>query len=475
MWARWLESYPELSLLDLDIGVGQSESRALKHIKPYMYYLLPGEEQLLYRALSLLADNRPGEAAAHLGGLTEVSALLPDLHLLAGALELAEGRLEAAESHFMRCYGTGAEPGLAIRRLQPGLRFLLRISPCVLLPLYPSSFAAACCYSAALLALGRPGEALEIAQEMTETWGLYDEAKLLAGRAHIMRGEYERAASILAVEEDTQHDALELARGLYLAYAHFMLEEYRSAARVLTPMLRTIKQANPHLLARARLLLAECYERNGLIMNALRESAQIAPGEVPGDVAREMLAREERWIIDLGGMTNREIEKLTRADAYQAYLPDAPREVMQAGLLETSRDPLKKLKPRSASWLKQQEELRQIDRVKASVARGETVLLENTIPLTAEAREVKAAIAKAEHWWPARRQALQQAATSARTRLAMPEPSQTGHLRFDWQGQREEPEQKLAGEKRVALLSVATAAVVLIWLCLWLLRTCVYS
>ncbi len=454
--------------------MGLSEARALKHIKPWMFYLLPGEEQLLYSALHLLGENRFDEAASRLGGLADASALLPDLHLLAGALELSAGRLEAANAHFMRCYGADAEPGLAIRRLQPGLRLLLRISPCVLIPLYPSAFAVACCYAATLLALNQPGEALQVTEEMTQAWGLYDEAKLLAGRAHIMRGDYERAASILAVEEDTQHDALELDRGVHLAYAHFMLEEYRSAARVLTPLLRTIKQANPHLLARARLLLAECYERNGLLLNALRESAQVAPGEIPGHVAREVLAREERWIVELSGMTNREIEKLTRADAYQAYLPDAPRAVMQAGLLETSRDPLKNLKPRAPSWLKQQEELRQIERVKASVARGETVLLENAVPLTAEAREVKTAIHQAEQWWPARRQVLEQAASSARERLAQTDPAATGHLRFDWQGQREEPGQMLAGEKRIAFLSVALTAVVIIWLGLWVLRSCVY-
>jgi hypothetical protein len=453
-----------LSLLDLDIGVGQTESRALRHVTPYNAWLLTGEEQLLVRALRLIAANRAGEAASLLGSLAEAGALLPDLHLLAGALELAEGRLDAACAHFQRCYGAAVDPGLALRRLQPSLRFLLRIEPCVLLPLYPSGFAAACCLAATLLALGQTGEALQVAQEMTDAWGLYDEAKLLAGRARLARGEPEQAAAVLATEEDTQHDALELGRGLYLAYAHFQLGEYRTAARVLTPKLATIKQANPHLLARARLLLAECYERNGLLLHALRESAQVAPGDVPGDVAREMLAREERWIVDLAGMSNREVEQLTRADAYQAYLPDVPRQAMQAGPLAVSRDPLKQLKPRAASWLKQQEELRQIDRVKASVARGETVLLENMAPLTAEAREVKSAIRQAEQWWPARRQVLQQAASSARERLAHLDPAATGHLRFDWQGQREEPGQPLAGEKRAAFLSVALAAVVLLWL-----------
>ena len=474
MWARWLESYPELSLLDLDIGVGQAELRALRHVTKLSYWLLTPEEKLLYRALRLLGENRIEDAAAQLASLGEEHALLPDLHLLAGALQLHYGRLEAACAHFERCYGAAVDPGLALRRIQPCLRLLLRISPCVLLPLYPGSFAAACCLAATYLALGRAGDALQVAQEMTDAWGLYDEAKLLAGRAYIMRNDPARAESVLSVDEDTQHDALELGRGLYLAYAHFQLEEYRSAARALTPMLKTVKQANPHLLARARLLLAECYERSGLTLSALRESAQVAPGDVPGDVAREMLAREERWIVDLGGMSNREIERLTHADTYQAYLPDAPRGVRKAGPLEITRDPLKKLKPRAASWLKRQKELREIERVKAAVARGETVLLDNMTPLSAEGREVKSAVRAAEQWWPSRRQALQQAASSARERLAHTDPAATGHLRFDWQGQREEPVQLLIGEKRMAFLSAALTAVILLGLGLWLLRSCVY-
>jgi hypothetical protein len=474
VWARWLTSYPDLSLLDLDIGVGHSEARAFKHVTRLTSLLFTGEERRLYRALSLLMEQRFEEVSALLAPVTELGSLLPDLHLLAGALELHYGRLEAASAHFERCYGRTPEPGNAIRRLCPNLRLLLRISPCGLVPLYPSAFAVSACYAAALLAREQAGDALQIVDEMRAAWGLYDEAKLLAGRAYLLRGEAEKALAALRTEEDTQHDALELSRGVFLAYAHYLREEYRNAARVLVPMLKTIKQANPHLLARARLLLAECFERSGLLLNALRESAQVVPGDVPGDVAREMLAREERWVVELGTLSNFEVEQLAKADTYQAYLPDAPRQVAKMGLLETSRDPLKKLRPKAASWLKQQDELRQIERVKASVARGETVMLANTVPLSAEGREIKTAITLAEQWWPSRRQALQQAAASARERLALTDPAATGHLRFDWQGQREEPGQMLAGEKRAAFLSVAALAVVLLWLGLWLLRSCVY-
>ena len=474
MWDRWLSSYPELDLLELDIGVGRSESRALHGLAWGVPYFMPPDERTLLRCLRLLADDNYAEAAAIADEYARGGCLLPDLPLLAGALHLHYGRISPAVAVLEHSFLARAEPGLAIRRLYPGLRLLLRISPCVLLPLYPNAFAAHALFATALLLEGQVGAALDVVREMSARWGLHDEAKLLAGVIHLARDEPEQAIAALASPEDTQHDSLELARGLHLALAHYRLGEYRNAARVLVPMLLTIKQANMHLQARARLLLAECYERNGMVFAALKESAQVVAAALPGDIAGEVLAREERWVVELASLGNHELEQLARADTYQIYMPDEPRDTKRYSALDVSRDPLKKLVPKAASWRQRQEEKRQFDRIRAAYARGDTVELDNRKELSPQARELKAKVAAAQGWWPSRRDVLEQARSRARERLAIADPRTTGHLRFDWAGQRAAPAHRLTGEQRFAMLSVVTTSVLLIALALWIIRSCVY-
>lgn len=471
VWERWLNSYPELRLLDLDVGRGLQESRTLHNAGPLTHLLMPHDEKVLVHCLTRLADHDAQAAAGLTIRQAERGALLPDLDLLAGAFCLAEGRLDEAVDRLAQCYQTEPEPGLAIRRMYPSLRLLLRVTPCVLLPLYPNAYGAEVMYAVALWRAGQGAEALEVLKDMVGRWGLFDELRLIGGIIHLERGNVDRAIGALTVGEITERDAMELTRSMYLAYAHFKREEFRSAGRALMPALQTVTDVNPHLRARCLLLLAELYERNGLLLNALRESGRVQPEEVPGEVAAQMLAREERWLTELALLSPVELERLARADTYQVYVPDAVQPKSVSSPLDTSRDPGRGLRPREMSWLKRQAEQREIRAYRAAVARGETITLKGERGLSAAGAEIKTRIAAAERWWPGRRQALQEA--RPQESLAHHDPLEVGHLRFDFCGSRRAPRKVLQGEKRARAVAGLAWASLLIFLGLWLLQTCV--
>jgi hypothetical protein len=473
MWQRWMSTYPDLELLELDVGRGKEEHRARHALAPMGLLFMPANERALYHCLGALAA---GEwAVAERIAVHEAAnySLQTDIHLLAGAFLLADGLCAEAVEPLERSYKTAVVVGAATRRLYPGLRMLLRISPCLLMPLYPSPYAAALLYAVALWHSGALAEARMVLQEMMEQWGQYDELKLVLGQVLIQRGEYEEAIRALEAQDTVERDALELARCLYTAYAHYLREEYRSAARLLGGAVKTVRDANPLLMARARLLLAECCERNGLLLDALRESAYVAADEVPGDVAAVMLAREERWVAALGLLDNDEVERLARADNYQIYLPEQQQSVAEYSPLDTTRDPVKKLKPREASWLKRQAEERKIATLQAQAARGQTVSTQNLHPISSLGRETKQSITAAQRWWPARREELSTA--SPRERLAKPGALDVGHVRFDYCGVRETDPYTFTGEKRaVTITAILVVSCILLFL-LMVLRTCVYT
>jgi len=472
VWQRWLNSFPELQLLDLDIGRGRPELRSLAVLPPLAVALMLHDERALRSIISHLIAGDFVNAAELAQRESDGGSLLPDVHLLAGACRLAEGRLADAAESLRKCYQSDPPPGAAARRLCPTLRLLLRLSPCLLLPLYPNSYGAGMLYAVALWRSCQLGEALEVAREMTSQWGLNDELKLLAGQMQIERGELEQAIQTLSASEETQHDSVELARCFYLAYAHYLREEYRSAARALIGAIRTVQEVNPHLHARARLLLAELYERNGLPLPALRESGHVLPEEVPGDVAHTVLEREERWVTQLGLLSDSEIEHMAHADDYQMYIPDIATPRAAYSPLDTTRDPMKNLAPRERSWLKRQAEERRIADYRAAAARGETIRPRDVTALSGAALDFRSRVTAAQRWWPSRRQALEEA--QPRERLARQEASQVAQLTFDFCGLKEEIQFMLAGEKRAAMLGVMVTAIVFIGLGLWILRSCVY-
>ncbi len=318
---------------------------------------------------------------------------------------------------------------------------------------------------------GQSGEALDTVREMVGRWGLYDEIKLLSGQIHLARGEPEHARRALVAGADTKHDALELARNFYLAYVYFLGGEYRNAVRSLMPALAMVKQANFHLHARARLLAAECFDRSGLPLEALRQSGHVMPDEVPGHVAAVMLQREERWIVELSHLTHREIERMSRADLYQVYIPDQAPEPGRSPLLATTRDPLKNMRSSERSWRKIREEERKIAEYRAAVAMGRSIAPPHKSPLSGEAMEFKQRVARAKAWWPGRRVTLEKGGT--RTALSR-DIEKTGHLRYDFQGRQARSTLKLAGEKRAALLTAFAGAALLIAICLLIIRSCIY-
>jgi len=473
VWKRWLASYPELPLLELDVGYGQEPDRRLRRPDILARVLLPHDERVLLNCLQLLVDAEYVRAAVLAINEYKSGTLLPDNDLLAGAFFLAQGQLAEACTALDRCYRADPPPGDRIRHLCPSLRLLLRISPCQLLPLYPNAYGTALMYAVALWRSGQGAEALEVLREMSMNWGLYDEIKLVAGQIHLERGRVDRAQRALVVGEDTKRDALELARNFYLAYAHYLSGEYRTATRVLKPALILVKHVNPHLHARARLLMSACYEQAGSMLEALRESARVAADEVPYFVAAEMLKREQRLVTTLGLASPAEVERLALQDSYYMYQPDAPPAQKQLySALDISRDPLDQLQVTEMSWRKRQIEEQQIAALKAAAARGEDVHSPWVQVATAKGQDIQARIKRAEQWWPSRRQALETA--PSREQFAREDASKVGHLRFDFCGSWAAPATQLQGERYARLLSMAAGAVLLLGIGLWFIRCAVY-
>jgi tetratricopeptide (TPR) repeat protein len=471
VWQRWLTSYPELNLVDLDVGRGQSERRSLARLTLLARPLMPYDERIVHSCLELLVDGNASGAGALAIAESRKGAMLPDIHLLAGAAHLADGRFDDAVNALRECYGPERHPGDAIRRLCPSLRIELRLSPCLLVPLYPNQFSSALLFALAQWRAGQSGEALDTIGEMVSQWGLYDEVKLLAGQIHLDRGDLDHARRALTAGEDTKHDALEFARNFFLAFVYYRKGEYRNAIRTLMPALMMVTQVNPHLHARARLLIAECFDRCDLPLNALRQSAHVLPQEVPGEVCTVMLQREERWIVELEHLTHAEIERMSRADQYQVYIPDKADQPGKSALLSTTRDPLKNFRTTERSWRKIRAEEQQIAEYRAAVAMGRSSAPPRVEKLSGDATEFKLRIGKAVAWWPGRRAALEKGgARSALSRSA----TEAGHLRYDFQGMQARSTLKLAGEKRAAFVSAFAGAALLIAICLLVIRSCIY-
>jgi hypothetical protein len=74
-------------------------------------------------------------------------------------------------------------------------------------------------------------------------------------------------------------------------------------------------------------------------------------------------------------------------------------------------------------------------------------------------------------WWPARHTALE--AAGPRSALART-LTDTGHLRYDFQGLQARSTLILAGEKRLALVTTFAGAAALIALGLLVIRSCMY-
>lgn len=494
MLSAWLASYPELHLIDLDIAPGEEERRAPQALVWLSRHLCPPDEKALLRALRLLEGGDLVNAGLLAAQASAAATLLPDLHLLAGAFHLYEGRFREGAEALRKCYpyggGRSGRVGSSIRRVYPGLRFLLRICPSLILPLYPDAYAAGLLYAVSLRHGGQPGEALEVLREIGREQGLNDELKVLAAQIYLelaasakpeqRRQMLERALSAAAAPEQSQRDALELARCYYHALASHGLGDLRPAIRELGSALGTIKQVNLHLHARARLLLAQLYAEAGLPLHALRQSALVEPSEVPRGVALQLSEMEEKWVAELSGLGHLQIEKLARNEAAllegRLKLDEGQEEeqkpLLAAGKLDTSHDVLADLKPREMSWLKRKAEEEEIARVKTAVARGDTSSLVLEPHLTHQGRQMQARIEAAQKWLPSRLEALH--AAGPRESLARATAGEVRHLGYDFNGAREAPGWLLAGERRMNLLWALLGAAFVIWVILSVLRSCVY-
>lgn len=478
MFERWLASYPELELLDLDVKPGSRELRGGSRLVPLAQAMLTPPERALVSCLSLLASGDAVRASYIAYEQERAGCLLSDLHLLAGAFHLAEGQNVAALEPLEKCYrlsiddsAPGPPPGVSTRRLFPTLRILARVCPTLLLPLYPNEYAVGVLYAVALLNTDQAAAALEVLREMVKEHGLNDELKLLGGLAHLARGDHKAAIAALSAPDETQRDSVEFARCFYLAWAHYLDGKYRLAIRELQPAMLLVKELNPHLHARAALLLADCFARRGLLLHALRTSGRVYPDEVPGYVAVQMLHKESDWIDTLSHLDNLDLERLARADDYTLEVPqEAPRLV--SSKLDVHKNPLDDLKPTEMSWVKRRAEEAEISQLKDAHERG--IPLPQVIDrrLSGEALELKIAIGRAQQWWPGRREALSGA--GERMRLAQESRGAIGHVRFDFCGERPAPHFYLAGERRAQIVLSAAGAAALIAIGLTVMHSLVY-
>src|SRR5690606_27554584 len=168
-------------------------------------------------------------------------SLLPDTHLLAGAFALAQGRLEDAIGALEQCSRDSEDCGEAIRRIYPGLRILVRITPTVLIPVHPNEYGAGLLLSTALWASGQPAAALEEVRELISRHGMRDELRLMGGYLLVQRAEVDRAIKAMQGAHPQEEDAVALDHALILAYALSLREQYREAARLLTRAVRSIR------------------------------------------------------------------------------------------------------------------------------------------------------------------------------------------------------------------------------------------
>jgi tetratricopeptide (TPR) repeat protein len=475
---RWLLTCPELDHVALDVAPGRPLGAARSPVPQLALRLCNPEEKLLLACLDgIAAGNQAAALEAALQGPSE-GGQFPDLHLLAGALLLAEGRAEEALAPLQKAYliamapeseRGNAEPlGHPARRLYPFLRILLRIAPSQLLPLYVDGYCAALLYAVALGHTGSTGEALEVLRDCVKEFGMQDELRVIGGQLHLARGDLDMAATALAEPPQTQHDALDLTRTVFLALVEMQRGQLRSAVRQLRPAVLHPGSANPQTQARARLVLAQAYAQAGLPLEALRHSGVVPAEQLPQFVADWVAQQEAQWVREAGELRELEVERMARADAVTLHIPETDDVLkLESRKLEIARNPLDELKPTEMSWARRREQEQQIGEIKAAVARGEQVTLGEPVYST-EARKFLAGVKRMQQWWPERQQALRLAGPDSLAR----DPRATAHVRFDFRGTRSAPLYSLPCERRLALLAWAGGASAVILVVLLFLRAC---
>jgi tetratricopeptide (TPR) repeat protein len=476
MWDNWIFSHPDLSLITLDVGRGQSENRSRNHVTRLVEVLMPHDERQLLRGLDYLANGKSSAAAAVLTEASRIGTFSTDIHLLAGAFELARGRNEEARMALEQCVKDEEHCGDKIRRIYPGLRILLRITPCVLLPVQPNDYGAGLMLAVALRNLGEHGAALEQVRELIARYGLNDELRLLGAQLLIQRGELDRAIQTLRGVQNMEEDAVALDQALLLAYALREREKYHDAARGLTKAVRGIRGVNQHLQARCKLLLAELYDRCELPFEALAISSEVPANAMPPVVARAQQQREDRWLTEVQHMSHAELERMSRVNTYMMYIPDSSEfdDPNKVSKFDIHRDPVAALKTREMSWFRRRADEQRISEYQAAVARGDSRRPPIENPLSGPGLQLKSRIRNAEQWWPGRSQALS-AALSGGDGLEFGNASAVGHVLFDFCSMHEGSSLVLEGEFRSRLLSAFGGAVLLIGIVLYVLRLGIYG
>ena len=476
MWDTWIFSHPDLSLISLDVGRGLSENRSRNHVTRLVESMLPWDERQLLRALDYLAAGNTAAAAAVITEASRIGSLSVDTHLLAGAFELARGRNEEARIALEQCVRDEENCGEKIRRIYPGLRILLRITPCVLLPVQPNDYGAGLMLAVALRNLGEHGAALEQVRELIARYGMNDELRLLGAQLLLVRGELDRAIKALRGVQHMEEDAVALDQALLLAYALREREQYQEAAKTLTKAVRSIRAVNQHLQARCKIMLAELYDRCEMPFEALAISSEVPASAMPPIVARAQQQREDRWLTEVRHMSNSELERMSRVNTYMMYIPDSAEfdDPNKVSKLDIHRDPVASLKSREMSWFRRRADEQRISEYQSAVARGENRKPIRENPLSGEGLQLKSRILHAEQWWPGRSQALSAALTSG-DGLGMGGDSATGHALFDFCSYHEGSSAMLEGEFRARLLSGFGGAVLLIAIVLYILRISVYG
>ncbi|MCB1185957.1 hypothetical protein KDL29_02225 [bacterium] len=474
MWDNWLFSHPELSLVTLDVGRGLGENRSSYHVTKLVEILMPYDEKQLLYCLERLAGGDSRGAAGVISNASRAGSLLPDTHLLAGAFALAQGRLDDALGALEQCGRESPDCGEAIRRIYPGLRILVRITPTVLIPVHPNEYGAGLMLAVAHWASGQPGAALEEVRDLISRHGMRDELRLMGGYLLVQRGEVDRAIKAMRGAHPEEEDAVALDHALILAYALSLQEQYREAAMLLTKAVRSIRNVNPHLQARCKLLLAELYDRCEMPFEALAVSSEVPADVMPPAVARSQQQREERWLTEALHMGGAELERMARANPYMMYIPDASEftDEKRVSKLDIHRDPVAALKPREMSWLRRKVDEHRISEYKSAVARGESVPSPHGDRLSVEGRQFRQRVKQAEQWWPGRSQFLSAALMGS---TGLQAEGVTGHVLFDFCSAHEGSLKLLEGEHRARLVCGFGGAVFVAALVMLILRLAVYG
>jgi hypothetical protein len=483
MLERWLQSCPELELLQLDVALGREGGRAAVAVNPLALRLSSPAERALINCLEYIAAGNSAYALEIAERAKGSGALLPDLHLLEGALLLGEGRIQDAMEPLRQAYlialGNPAEGtrqrvepiGAATRRLYPQLRLLLRVAPTQLLPLYPDNYAAGMLLAVALWHSGHAGEALDVLRETAAEFGLIDELRLVAGQIHLGRGDTAKAVELLAEPPEAEHDGLDFNRALYFGLAHLQDEDLKGALTQIRSSVLHTKDVNPHTHARGRVMVAQIYGAAGFPLEALRHSGVVHPSELPQFAAVWLAAREAQWVEQLSALSYTETEQLAHADPVSLHIPAAHEVLAQYEQhVEPIYDPLDALKPKEMSWARRREEEEKLADVRRRMARGEQVALGEP-RYSAPARELRSAVTRMQKWWEQRQTDLKLCGPNALARDA----DRVAHLRFDLRGTRAAPVYNLPCERRFEALNWVAGAAAMIAVVLILLRSCSYG